>query len=268
MPKESDIIKNTQKPITYDRLREDLQKLGVRPGDILFVHSSLSSIGWVCGGEVTVCNALLDAVGKDGTIVMPAHTRSNSDPAEWEAPPVPAAWHDTIRETMPAFDPDRSLTEGVGKIPECFRHYPETYRSNHPQTSFSANGKDAVYITEGHALTPQFGDDSPIGRGLKKDAKVLLIGVGYDRCSALHYAETKLAKGTVKMGASIRENGQTVWKWFQDADFDSDRFPAIGAALEAQTESVKTGCIGQAESRLFPMREAVEFALRHPELYK
>lgn len=265
MPNEHDIIRNTRSPVTYDRLREDLQKLGVRSGDILFVHSSLSAIGWVCGGQVAVCNALLDTVGRDGTIVMPAHTPGNSDPAEWEAPPVPAAWHDTVRETMPPFDKDKAPSEGVGKIAECFRHYPGTLRSDHPQTSFCAGGKDAAYITEEHALTPQFGDDSPVGKGLRLNAKVLLIGVGYDRCSALHYAETMLAKETVKMGASVLENGKTTWKWFDDTDFDSDRFPAIGSAFETQTELVKNGLIGQAECRLFPMQEAIEFAIHHPE---
>lgn len=94
---------------------------------------------------------------------------------------------------------------------------------------------------------------------------MLLIGVGYDRCSALHYAETVLAKETVKMGASVFENGKASWNWFSDMDFDSDRFPAVGAAFEAQTAFVKIGLIGQAECRLFPMREVIEFALRHPE---
>lgn len=265
MPKESDVIKNTRSPITYDLLRADLQRLGVCSGDVLFVHSSLSAIGWVCGGAPTVCDALLDAAGKDGTVVMPAHTRSNSDPAKWEAPPIPEAWHDTVRKTMPPFDKGKAPCEGVGKIAECFRHYPGTRRSDHPQTSFCADGKDAAYITEGHALTPQFGDDSPIGKGLRLNAKVLLIGIGYDRCSALHYAETVLAKETVKMGASVLENGKAIWKWFYDTDFDSDRFPAVGAAFEAQTTFVKVGQIGQAECRLFPMREVIEFALRHPE---
>lgn len=266
MPKEAEIIEKTKSPVTYKRLREDLQKLGVRTGDILFVHSSLSAIGWVVGGQAAVCNALLDTVGRDGTIVMPAHTPNNSDPAKWVAPPVPAAWHDTVRETMPPFDRDKAPSEGVGKIAECFRHYPGTLRSGHPQTSFCASGKDAAYITEGHPLTPQFGDDSPIGKGLGKNAKALLIGVGYNRLSALHYAETMLAKETVKMGASILENGKAIWKWFYDTDFDSDRFPAVGAAFEKETDSVTIGFLGQAECRLFPMREIIQFALHHPEL--
>lgn len=57
--------------------------------------------------------------------------------------------------------------EGVEKLRNGFRHYPGTLRSDHPQTSFCASGKDAAYITEGHALTPQFGDASPVGKGYR-----------------------------------------------------------------------------------------------------
>ena len=52
------------------------------------VHSSLSKIGWVCGAEVSVIQALLEVVGEEGTIVMPAHTGDNSDPSVWENPPI------------------------------------------------------------------------------------------------------------------------------------------------------------------------------------
>ena len=94
---------------------------------------------------------------------------------------------------------------------------------------------------------------------------MLLIGVGYDRLSARHYADTMLAKKTVEIEASVLENGQAVWKRFSDTDFDSDRFPVVGAALETQTDLVEIGLVGQAECRLFPMREATAFALFHPE---
>src|SRR3981189_3317470 len=101
---------------SIDSISNDLFKLGVRNGDILLVHTSLSSLGWVCGGAQAVLMALKQAVGNSGTLVMPAHSGGISDPAEWSNPPVPKEWIEKIYESMPAFDVDLSLTRGMGRI--------------------------------------------------------------------------------------------------------------------------------------------------------
>ena len=97
---EQDVIARTPEPATIKSLRADLRALGVTPGDTLLVHTSLSGIGWVCGGAQTVVMALLDAISDEsatGTLVMPAHSGDWSDPAQWEAPPVPTQWVPIIR---------------------------------------------------------------------------------------------------------------------------------------------------------------------------
>lgn len=91
--------------ITRDTLAQQLRHLGVKPGDILLAHSSLSSLGWVNGGAVAAVQGLLDALGPDGTLVVPTQSADLSDPELWQAPPVPPAWWETVRATMPAYDP-------------------------------------------------------------------------------------------------------------------------------------------------------------------
>jgi len=250
---EKDVVERTVEPVTTGRI-------GVEAGDVLLVHSSLSSIGWVCGGPQAVIEALLGALGEEGTLVMPAQTGDWSDPAEWQNPPVPAEWREIIYREWPAFDPDVTPMRGMGRIAELFRTYPGTRRSGHPQASFCANGHQADAIVSGHPLTPQFGADSPLGKMYGMGAKVLLLGVGYHVCTGFHLAETRLPSMPVKkMGAAIRENGKRVWRWFEDFAYDSDDFGRIGREMEDRV-LVQKGLVGQATCRLFDMKEAVDFA--------
>lgn len=100
--------------VTRSTLAEQLGHLGVTPGETLLVHSSLSSLGWVNGGAVAVVQGLLDALGPDGTLVVPTQSADLSDPALWHAPPVPPEWWETVRATMPRYDP-RTTVPGGGR---------------------------------------------------------------------------------------------------------------------------------------------------------
>jgi aminoglycoside 3-N-acetyltransferase len=259
---EKEVVDRTVRPVTVSGMLRDLRRLGVGEGDILLVHSSLSSIGWVCGGPQAVIEALLSAVGEEGTLVMPAQSGDWSDPAEWRNPPVPAEWLEVIYREWPAFDPAATPTRGMGRIAELFRTYPGTKRSGHPQVSFSANGRHGEAITAGHPLTPQFGMESPLGKMYRMRAKVLLLGVGYNVCTSFHLAETMTPSMPVKKhGAAIRENGVRVWRWFEDLAYDADDFVRVGREMEERLP-VRKGKVGQAECRLFGLREAVDFAAR------
>lgn len=259
---EKNIIDETKMPVTRKSISEDLKNLGIEKGDTLLVHSSLSSLGWVCGGAQAVTMALIDAVGEEGTLVMPTHSGDWSDPVEWGNPPVPEKWHEIIRDNMPAYDPDLTPTRGMGEIPELFRTLPNALRSNHPLVSFSATGKFKEKVTENHSLTPQLGMESPLGilYNLEK-TKVLLLGAGYDSCTSFHVGETligdKISKS--RTGSAIYEKGERVWKWFDDYEYNSDDFLELGKAFESKYK-VRKKLVGNAECRLFSLKEAVDFS--------
>ena len=142
-------------PNTLDGLSRDFTAAGIEPGMVLMVHSALSRVGWTVGGAATVIRALLDVLGPEGTLVMPAESPFLSDPAFWRDERIPEAWHETIRANLPLFDP-RITPTTMGAVPEAFRTYPGTLRSNHPLVSVCANGRDAARIVSEHAL--EFGE--------------------------------------------------------------------------------------------------------------
>ena len=257
---EKTVILNTGSPSTIDSMCRDLSSIGVESGDTLLVHSSLSSLGWVCGGAQAVILALKKTLGPEGTLVMPAHSSGWSDPAKWENPPVPREWVQTIYDNLPPFEPEITPTLGMGVIAELFRKIPGTLRSEHPQSSFCANGKFAEKIVSGHILTPKFGMQSPLGRLYELDGKVLLLGVGFDSCTCFHLSEALIGNLPVtREGTAMLENGKRVWKWFEDYDYDSDDFELTGSAFE-KDGLVKTGRIGNASCRLFKIRSGTDFS--------
>ena len=262
---EPDVIaRSTRGPVTVDMLVADLERLGVEPGMTVILHSSLSSLGWVCGGAETVVDAMETALGRNGTLVVPTHSGANSDPAAWVAPPVPEPWWPVIRTSMPAFDSRLTPTRGMGAIPDCVLRHPQAYRSAHPQVSFAAIGHHAGEITSGHRIDEQLGITSPLGRIYDLEGSVLLLGVGHDTNTSLHLAEYLAvwpSKRTREQGAAVLVDGERRWVTFTDLDIDEGDFPAIGAAFEA-TGSARRARVGHTTAALMPQRPLVDFATR------
>jgi aminoglycoside 3-N-acetyltransferase len=245
----------TGKLVTAARIVTDLRALGVEPGSVLMVHTSMSQIGFVPGGAQAVIEALLEALGPAGTLVMPAFNPTITDPRFWTNPGVPESWWPTIREHTPAFDPARTPTRMIGAVAELFRTWPGVRRSAHPHNSVAAVGPQSAALTGVHPLEHGMGDDSPLACLYDLDARVLLLGVDHGNNSSLHLAEHRAdypGKRNILEGAPI-EGG---WVEFETLYYDEADFAEVGLAFG---DRATHGPVGSANAQLMSQRAIVDF---------
>jgi len=83
--------------VTKDRIKAGLRGLGLKEGDMVMVHASVSSFGHVEGGGEALIDALLETVGPEGTVMMPTFT--NRQESVFDAASTPSAdWIGQIPE--------------------------------------------------------------------------------------------------------------------------------------------------------------------------
>ncbi|MFJ8924243.1 aminoglycoside N(3)-acetyltransferase [Streptomyces sp. NPDC102415] len=244
------------------RVATQLYELGVRRGGVLLVHASMRSAG---GDAGSMADALLQALGPEGTLVVPAFTPENSDTSRAYLDRVRGLSDEAraeVRASMPAFDPATSPAPAMGTLAETVRLTPGALRSAHPQTSFAALGPAATGLLSGHRQDCHLGEDSPLARLYEADAQVLLLGTGFDRCTAFHLGEYRRpAPPRRHYRCVVATGGGRRWWEYEDIALDDSDFAALGADFgRARTGAVSTGRVAAAPSRLFRLRTAVDFA--------
>jgi aminoglycoside 3-N-acetyltransferase len=164
------------KGFSKDDIVQDLLKIGIQKGDVLMVHSSLSKIGYVYGGAISIIEALIEVVGAEGHILMP-----NSPNDSFQL---------TYIQTITEFDVLRTPSK-LGVISECFRTFPGAKRSAHPTDPVSCFGPQKEYFVDSHFgnLTP-YNENSPFYKVIEKRGKILYLGVTLDNAGThLHTLE-------------------------------------------------------------------------------
>ena len=154
-------------------------------------------------------------------------------------------------------------TRGLGVIPEVFRKQTGVVRSSHPQLSFTAWGANKDYIIQDEHYAYALNQESPLGRLYELDGYILLIGVGHDSNTSLHLAEYLSdypKKKMIRNGMPVIEDGERVWKEFEDILIDSDDFSALGADYEA-IHTIREGLVGSAACKFMRMRPLVDFGV-------
>ena len=216
-----------------------LHALGVAPGDVLMVHTSFRRVRPIDGGPVGLIEALRRCLGPHGTLVMPSWTGDDESPFD------PA--------TTPP-DPDLGVVAGT------FWRLPGVLRSDHA-FAFAAEGAKAAAILADGMVLPPHQPESPIGRVLAHDGRILLLGVGHDANTALHLAE--LMAGVPyrrKKHITVLRDGRPTRIDYQENDHCCERFDQAGAWLAAAGLQ-REGPVGHAPSTLMRCRDVIETAL-------
>jgi len=157
------------------QLSNTLEKLDVRRGDPILVHSSMEGFGGWAGSVPEILNVFEEAVGERGTLMMPTLSMSGSA--------IDLAESGAIFDTHTT--PSRS-----GLLPEVFRRMKGVVRSMHPTHSVAVWGADKDWWIENHYLA-----DSPCGRGTpfyrlwERNGKIVLAGVDISTITFFHCAE-------------------------------------------------------------------------------
>ena len=164
-----------------EEFREKLRQAGVVPGTLLMVHSALSALGPRAFTPAEANDMLLDAVGPEGTLLMPAFTE-------------PFIYFEGGCEETRAyrpFTPERKPYTGALVNDLLTRR--GSFRDAHTTHSIAGMGRDAAEL-----LAAQGPFDAPTGeksawhRLAERGGKMLFIGTGVGCTTYLHYLETML----------------------------------------------------------------------------
>lgn len=237
--------------VTPDTLEGGFRELGIARGDRLMVHSSLGSFGKVDGGAQTVIDAVMNAVGPGGTILMPSFNHG--------AP---------FRDGGPGvFDPARTPTTN-GAIPDRFWRMEDVERSLNATHAFAAWGRDADDLVREHHLATTMGPGSPLYRLWRAGGLVLLLGVGYRANTFHHVVETVTGApclGRRTEAYPVRVPDGTVealrtWGW-RDGTCPITDETRYKEPLRA-TGAVRQARIGEATCTLVPMQACYDVIAR------
>jgi len=217
--------------ITKDHIINDLKKIGVEKGDYVAVTLSFKSIGCVVGGPEAFIDALLDAVGSEGTIMMNTYTLS------FGIAIIPSDYVFDGAKTVPY----------TGLVPRTILKRKDSIRSLHPTFSVASIGKMAKYLTDGHNETAN--PFLPYEKLAQIGGKYLAIGIGDRLVGIRHEAQRRAGLFVVPLYRGVKfksVNGKI--KLFIDVGPPcTKKLPELVPKLES-IGIIKRGKIGMANS--------------------
>ncbi len=232
--------------VTKNEILEKLRKVGVKEGDIIYTASFMPILGNSPSLMNDTIDALVEAVGKEGTVIMPVFNWDYCSGA--------------------VFDPVETPSQ-VGVLTEAFRKHAGVLRSiTPPWCTFAASGQKAKEIVEIKGTSP-FGPDSITQYLYDINARYILIGCNYsDAVIHLHWLEEKFEvpyRFWKRFSGQVKINN----KFFNNVSYMYARRLDINTEIDSRhitdkfdrTDKVKIEKLGLGELRSFMTKDYVEF---------
>lgn len=256
-------------PLDPTTLRDQLRALGLRAGDVVMVHASLRAIGPVEGRADGVIDAILAAIGPDGTMLMVLGSRDDFSWVDRRPEDERAA----LLAAAPPFDARTTPADPeVGTLAEVLRQRDGVRLSDHPDGRFAALGGDAERFVANVPWDDYFGAGSPLERLVEADGRVLRLGADRDTVTLIHHAEWLAdlpAKARVRRHHRVRTSSGPVVRVVDTLDDEhgivttddgSDYFVDLLDAYLA-TGAARVGRVGGATAELIEARSFLTFAV-------
>jgi aminoglycoside N3'-acetyltransferase len=236
--------------ITKKQLQHDLEKIGVRKGDLLNIKASVKSIGKIDGGVKTLIEALLETVGDKGTIVTDSFINS----------------YLVYRLLINRKINSNKLTPSYAGIlaNEMIKH-PKSERSLHPIQKFSAIGALAKDLMKNHTDKSYAYDVLRVmaesgGRNLKigSDEKVVGVGTTHVAIGLLGLKQKRIRTGV----NYLSDEGQLKQFMINWAGGCAKGFYNFNDLYDRYGAVISKGYIGNAPCKLTDMKKTLDIEIK------
>jgi aminoglycoside 3-N-acetyltransferase len=214
----------------YTEFKLAFEKLDLVDKPII-AHASLKPFGYIQGGADIVLRAMLASFK---SVMMPTFTYKTMVTPEVGPPNngITYGAHTDRNKMAQPFTADMRADPMMGILPETLRNHPAAKRTSHPILSF-AGIKSEDFLNTQTFYEPL----APIGALAEADGWVVLINVGHDVNTSIHYGE-KLAGRKQFVRWALVGNRVVECPTYPG---DSEGFNAIEAYIKPDTRRVNLG---------------------------
>lgn len=235
--------------ISKKTLIQDLLTLGVKKGDLLYIKASMKSLGRVEGGANAFIDAVLDVVGKEGTIIVSSFVKVK--------PLSHLKRHKDIIY-------DINTASYAGAVGNAIMKYPDVELSRHPVQKFAAIGKLAKKLMGDHTENSYAYDPLRVmaeigGKGLIVGKDVIGVGTTHVVMGLLGYKQRR-----PKVGVRYKDDSGKIKIFQLDwAGMCSDGFHKFFPEYDKVPGTIISKAkLGNADTKLIDMKKTMEIELK------